>query len=77
MKKHYQLPRRQIGYLRFILESYDGLAFVRTLDPHQALVEIAYPESRREDAESLLAALGGECAMTVFVAPKAVEFPSL
>ncbi len=77
LKAYYSLPRRQIGYLRFMLESYDGLAFVRTLDSRQALVEIAYPASRREDAEALLAALVIECTMTATVPPDAADFPAL
>ncbi len=32
IKRYFQLPRAEIGQLRFILESYDGLAFARTLD---------------------------------------------
>ena len=48
-KRYFQMPRAEIGHLRFILESYDGLAFARTLDNQLALVEIAYPPSRRHD----------------------------
>lgn len=77
LKTYYFLPRRQIGYLRFMLESYDGLAFVRTLDSRQALVEIAYPASRRGDAEALLAALVIECDMTATAPPDASDFPAL
>lgn len=77
LKKYYCLSRKQIGYLRFILESYDGLGFVRTLDSRQALVEIAYPASRRTDAEALLAALVAECAMTAVEPPAAADLPSL
>jgi len=77
LKKYYCLSRKQIGYLRFILESYDGLAFVRTLDARQALVEIAYPASRRADAEALLAALVAECSMTAVAPPAAADLPSL
>ncbi|MEZ4484032.1 MAG: DUF4911 domain-containing protein [Syntrophotaleaceae bacterium] len=72
-EKYYSPSRRQIGYLRFILESYDGLAFVRTLDSRQALVEIAYPASRRGDAEALLVSLAAECAMTAVAAPDAAD----
>ena len=77
LKSYYRLPRQQIGYLRFILESYDGLAFVRTLDSREALVEIAYPVSRRADAEDLLASLAAECAMTAVAPPPPAELPPL
>ena len=73
-KKYYLLPKSEIAYLRFTLESYDGLAFVRTLDPARALVEIAYPPSRRQDAESLLAALQKETGMTETVTPAAEDY---
>ena len=63
-KKYYLLPKAEIAYLRFTLESYDGLAFVRTLDPSRALVEVAYPPSRRQDAEALLTALQKETGMS-------------
>jgi hypothetical protein len=34
------VDRRDINYLRWTIESYDGMAVVRTLDPHKALIEI-------------------------------------
>jgi hypothetical protein len=77
VKRHFLMPRAEIGYLRFVLESYDGLAFVRTLDRHAALVEIAYPPSRRADAEELLAALAEECSMCAVPAPEAGSYPDL
>jgi len=63
-KKYYLLPKAEIAYLRFTLESYDGLAFVRTLDAKEALVEVAYPPSRRKDAEALLLCLENETGMS-------------
>ncbi len=76
-KRYFRIPRAEIGYLRFILESYDGLAFVRTLDSREALVEIAFPESRRRDAEALLAALAVECSMTAAPTPSPGTYPAL
>jgi hypothetical protein len=69
VKKYFILPKSEIAYLRFVLESYDGIAFVRTLDPAQALVEIAYPPSRQDDAEKLLETLQKETGMTATVIP--------
>jgi len=36
----YRIPRRDIAYLRMTMESYDGMAVVRTVDPRAALVEL-------------------------------------
>jgi hypothetical protein len=76
-KKYYRLPRKQIGFLRFILESYDGLAFARTLDSRLALVEVAYPPSRRADAEALLASLAEELSLEEAETPPPGEYPPL
>ena len=37
----FQVDRREIHYLRFTLESYDGMAVVSTIDPHFALIEVS------------------------------------
>jgi len=40
IRKVYQVERHEINYLRITIESYDGMALVRTLDPDAALIEI-------------------------------------
>ncbi len=59
-KAYFRLPRAEIAYLRFTLESYDGLAFQRTLDSATGLVEIIWPTERSRDVELLLTALAAE-----------------
>jgi hypothetical protein len=71
-KRYFQLPRAEIGYLRFILESYDGLAFARTLDNRTALVEIACSPSRAADVEKLLSALAEDAGLTEVCPPEDV-----
>ena len=46
-------PQR-IAFLKFILEGYDGLATVTTLDRKDGLVRIVYPESRNREFGELL-----------------------
>ena len=69
-KRYFLLPRAEIGHLRFILESYDGLAFARTLDSSEGLVEIAYPSTRKVDAEVLIEALCQEVALSEVLPPE-------
>jgi hypothetical protein len=71
-KRYFQLPRAEIGHLRFILESYDGLAFARTLDKLNGLVEIAYPRSRACDTEGLLKALAAEVGLREVATPEQI-----
>lgn len=72
---YFQLGKEQIALLRFLLESYDGLVFLRTLDNRQALVELAWPPSRAVDALALIAALEQELGMQP--APVPAEIPPL
>lgn len=69
VKRYFRLPRRHIGYLRFILESYDGLAFVSTLQAQDGLIVITCPVSRFEDTDRLIGALAGELDMLELAAP--------
>jgi hypothetical protein len=60
------LPPREIAYVKFIFESYEGVAVVRTLDRHAAtLVVLAVPDFE-PDARAVVAALTAEgvCAET-------------
>ena len=39
--KHiFKVDRREINYLRITIESYDGMAVVKTVDPYEALIEL-------------------------------------
>jgi len=40
IKRIFRVNRRDISYLRWTIESYDGMAVVRTINPHTAFIEI-------------------------------------
>lgn len=40
VRRVFRLERRHIHYVRSTVESYDGMAVVRTLDPHGAIIEV-------------------------------------
>ena len=40
-QKCYRIDRREIAFLKFILEAYEGIATLTTLDPQQGTVRIA------------------------------------
>ena len=44
----------RIHFLKFILEGYDGLALMSTLNSRQGLVEIKYPPEVEKDLTNLL-----------------------
>ena len=35
-----EVERCEINYIRFIIESYDGMAFIKTIDPYKAIIEL-------------------------------------
>lgn len=38
VKRYYRVDRGQIHFLKFVLEGYDGIAVLRTIDPQEGLV---------------------------------------
>ena len=40
VRRIFRVDRQEINYLRVTVESYDGMAVVRTLDPKAALIEV-------------------------------------
>ncbi len=56
----YQVDPHEIHYLKFILEAYEGLTTLTTLDPQKGLVQMAVPPGRHGSLEVLLEALGRE-----------------
>ena len=51
------LERKDIAYFKFILEGYDGLCTMSTIDPHKASVCIKFPVMQQDTLMSLLGAL--------------------
>jgi len=60
IKRIYQVNRRDINYLRTTIESYDGMAQVRTIDPRKAYIEIRIANGCQDMVLELLASLKEE-----------------
>ena len=54
IKQHYRVDRREIAFIRFIVEAYDGLAIVTTLDPAAGLIEFQIAPGCEQDLEAVL-----------------------
>lgn len=65
---HVALNRRDIAYVRFIFEGYDGLGIVSILDPHRAVALIQYPACQHVEARALILALRQEGAIKEVIA---------
>ena len=40
IKRLFRVDRREINYLKITIESYDGMAVVKTIDPNAAIIEL-------------------------------------
>ena len=58
--KYFRLRREDIAYFKFIIESYEGMAVVRTKDPHEAIVELMVAPGWEKDLEEVLEGLRKE-----------------
>jgi hypothetical protein len=61
--RRYRLAPARIGMLRFLVEGYDGILFLRTIEATTAVVELSWSQSCTADAEGILVALSAELGM--------------
>ena len=49
-----RLQRKDIAYFKFLIESYEGMAVVRTQDPHEATVELMVAPGWEKEVDEVL-----------------------
>lgn len=67
--RFFQLNRRDLVYLKFIQEAYEGLSFMSTADQKACIVRICYQQTVAADMEGFLTALATEISLTEVAAP--------
>jgi hypothetical protein len=74
-RRHYRLDRRDISFLRFILEAYDGMAVLTTRDAALGVVRITMAPGSEALVENVITALAeaGEIHIEPFQADDAVN----
>ena len=53
-KRYYRVDRREIAFLRFIFEAYDGIAVVKTLDAQKGLIVLHVAPGCDQDVDYVL-----------------------
>ncbi len=61
--RYFRIHRKDIAYFKFIIESYEGMAIVRTKDPHEAIVELMVAPGWENDVGEVLEGLRNEMAI--------------
>jgi hypothetical protein len=56
-RAYYRLRRRDISFLRFVLEACDGIGFVRTLNARSGIVAIHMPAGCEPEVQAVVCGL--------------------
>ena len=62
-RRVYRLDRCQIGFVKFILEAYDNVAVMSTLNPHQGLVQIIIAPGCETMVDGIMTGFVGDVAL--------------
>lgn len=54
IKRYYRVDRREIAFLKFILEAYDGIAVLETLDSKSGIVVLHIAPGCEPDIDAVL-----------------------
>jgi hypothetical protein len=52
--QYYRVDRRQIAFIKFIFEAYDGIAGIRTTDPVKGIIKLHIAPGCQEQVEQVL-----------------------
>ena len=58
--RYFRVRPEDIAYVKFIIESYEGIAVVRTKDPREAVIELMVAPGWEKDVDQVLEGLKGE-----------------
>ena len=58
IKRFYRVERKEISFLKFIIEAYEGLATLTTINPQQGLVVLRIAPDCEGEIDRVLSALG-------------------
>ena len=62
--RYYQLASRDLVYMKFILEAYEGLSTMSTVDGKRGIVKVNFPLPFANDMAQLMEALSREVEIT-------------
>ena len=67
--RYFRVPLEEIGYVRMIVEGYDGLAAVRSLSGDRAEIEWIVGEGLEDEADALALRLREETGLVAIERP--------
>ena len=70
IKKYFKLKRKDIAIVQFIIEGYEGMATVTTIDPHTAIIQISIISDFILDMNAVIKDLKNKCKMEEINCPE-------
>jgi len=67
IKKYFRIDRKEICFLKFILEAYDGIATLTTIDARQGIVLLRIAPGCEDEVETILQDLKKDTIIQDFV----------
>jgi hypothetical protein len=67
IKQHYRVDRREIAFIKFIFEGYDGIAMMKTVDPAKGIITLHIPPGREKHVKAILQDLKKNIKMQALV----------
>jgi len=73
-KRYYRVDRKNISFLKFIFEAYDGIAVITTVDRPEGIVMFRIPPGCENDVEMVLQDLGKNMMIEEYIPDTNDEF---
>ena len=73
IEKYFRVQRKNIAFVKFILEAYDGMAVMRTLDPYEGVVELIIAPDFEKEVNEILDSLRDEVELHPIDPPTYIE----
>lgn len=68
-----RIPRKEIGYFKFILESYENLCYMSVIDRFEAIVKVSFLIDQLEEIRLFLQGLSKEIGLEVVYNPSEIN----
>jgi hypothetical protein len=73
INKYYRVERSGIGYLKHVIESYEGIAAIRTVDETDSIVEIMIAPGFEDVMDKIIHELKSEYQIARVEKPSGIE----
>jgi hypothetical protein len=61
--RYFRVDRRDLVYLKFILEAYEGMSTLSTVEPQGVIVRLSIPSGFEADVQSIIDSVGVDIAI--------------